>query len=187
MNETKMDKEERLIRAAMKLFVEYGFEKSSTAQISKEAKVATGTLYNYFESKEELISKTYLYVKQRMIKASLEQLDPKADIRDKFKQVWFSLIQWGFENRYESKFLERFYGSTYIDKEAVEEAKINNKEGMFLMARKEKLLKDISQKTMEKLTMSIFNCYLDEFLEIKRIDEKLLMISWETYWDAITK
>lgn len=48
------EKRERIIVAAATLFAERGFSATDVAQIAKQAGVAKGSLYNYFESKEDL-------------------------------------------------------------------------------------------------------------------------------------
>ena len=63
MKEQVKDKRTAIIEAALKLFTERGFHGTSTAEISKEAGVATGTLFNYFPTKEDLINSLYFEVK----------------------------------------------------------------------------------------------------------------------------
>src|SRR5438128_405477 len=46
---------ERIIRAAMELFYAQGYHATGLAQILKEARVNSGSLYHFFESKEELL------------------------------------------------------------------------------------------------------------------------------------
>ncbi|MFZ2497575.1 MAG: TetR/AcrR family transcriptional regulator [Methanosarcina sp.] len=46
MKKQLKDKRKAIIEAALKLFMERGFHGASTAHISKEAGVATGTLFN---------------------------------------------------------------------------------------------------------------------------------------------
>jgi TetR/AcrR family transcriptional regulator len=53
-----LDKKERILKAAAGIFAERGFAGTDVAQIAARAGVAKGSLYNYFESKEDL----YLYV-----------------------------------------------------------------------------------------------------------------------------
>lgn len=48
------EKRERITSAAATLFAERGFSATDVAQIAKQAGVAKGSLYNYFESKEDL-------------------------------------------------------------------------------------------------------------------------------------
>ena len=45
---------QRLIAAARVVFERDGFHDARLADVTKEANVSTGTLYNYFQSKEEL-------------------------------------------------------------------------------------------------------------------------------------
>jgi AcrR family transcriptional regulator len=53
--ETKKEQtKERILRAALELFREKGLERSTTKEISRKAGIAEGTLFNYFETKEDL-------------------------------------------------------------------------------------------------------------------------------------
>ena len=52
MKEQVIDKKTAIMESALKLFTEREFHGTSTAQISKEAGIATGTLFNYFPTKE---------------------------------------------------------------------------------------------------------------------------------------
>ncbi|PLX21155.1 MAG: hypothetical protein C0599_08290 [Salinivirgaceae bacterium] len=48
-------KKEKIVDAAITLFGENGFHNTSISQIAKNAGVSKGLMYNYFESKEELL------------------------------------------------------------------------------------------------------------------------------------
>ena len=52
--QTKLRTRERILGAARKLFDDKGFERATTRDITLEAGIATGTLFNYFPSKEGL-------------------------------------------------------------------------------------------------------------------------------------
>jgi len=52
-----LDKYDRILEAAYKLFNEKGYYNTTTADISKEANVATGSVYAYFEDKKEIYIK----------------------------------------------------------------------------------------------------------------------------------
>src|SRR6266700_1119573 len=43
-----------ILRAALELFAEKGFYHTTTKAISRQAGIAEGTLFNYFETKEDL-------------------------------------------------------------------------------------------------------------------------------------
>ncbi len=52
--ETKQETRRRILDAARKLFAENGLENTTTRAIALEAKIATGTLFNYFPNKEAI-------------------------------------------------------------------------------------------------------------------------------------
>lgn len=59
--DTLLDKRERILAAAARLIVRNGLQ-CSMAAIAQEANVATGSLYNYFASKEALVLGVYTRV-----------------------------------------------------------------------------------------------------------------------------
>ena len=48
-------KRERILRAAVDVFADYGYFNAKVAQIAKAAGVADGTIYLYFENKEDVL------------------------------------------------------------------------------------------------------------------------------------
>ncbi|MEW6584471.1 MAG: TetR/AcrR family transcriptional regulator [Nitrospirota bacterium] len=50
-----IDKRKLILDAALKTFVKRGYPETRVSEIAAEAKVAEGTLYNYFPSKEEIL------------------------------------------------------------------------------------------------------------------------------------
>ncbi len=53
-DEKKEKTKQAILAAALKLFAEKGFYNTSTRAISRKAGIAEGTLFNYFETKEDL-------------------------------------------------------------------------------------------------------------------------------------
>lgn len=92
------NKEKDIMEAAIKIFAKNGFHESKIAKIAEEAKVATGSIYMYYESKEDILHKIFnntwesLYnnllalVNRKEIKAP-EKIDAMVDIIiDEFTQ-----------------------------------------------------------------------------------------------------
>ncbi|MDD2604806.1 MAG: TetR/AcrR family transcriptional regulator [Desulfobacteraceae bacterium] len=69
------DKRERLLREAARLFAERGFNQTDMAQLASRAGVAKGSIYNYFENKEDL----YLYVCRDGMRRSREAIYGRMD------------------------------------------------------------------------------------------------------------
>ncbi|WP_061810278.1 TetR/AcrR family transcriptional regulator [Rossellomorea vietnamensis] len=69
------EKEDRIIRAATRVFAESGYEKASTNAIVKEAKISKGILFHYFNSKKELYVSLYEYLSDLFTEKIYEKLD----------------------------------------------------------------------------------------------------------------
>src|SRR5437870_12978141 len=54
--ETKGKTHERILAAAQKLLSEHGFEAMTTRDIARAAGIAVGTLFNYFATKEAVVT-----------------------------------------------------------------------------------------------------------------------------------
>ncbi|MGE5457477.1 MAG: TetR/AcrR family transcriptional regulator [Methanococcaceae archaeon] len=121
MKEQVKDKRTAIIEAALKLFTERGFQGTSTAQISKEAGVATGTLFNYFPTKEYLINSLYFEVKGDLSHAMGKDIEAESTFQDKLRKIWVNLIRWGVDNQEEFLFVGQFCSSPYITKFTREE------------------------------------------------------------------
>ncbi|HWJ03661.1 MAG TPA: helix-turn-helix domain-containing protein, partial [Verrucomicrobiae bacterium] len=44
-----------IIDAAVKVFAQYGYHNCQVSKVAKEAKVADGTIYLYFENKDDIL------------------------------------------------------------------------------------------------------------------------------------
>lgn len=55
MKNKNQDKRRRIIDAATKIFAEKGFFKAKVSDIAREAQVADGTIYLYFENKDDIL------------------------------------------------------------------------------------------------------------------------------------
>ncbi len=54
-------KKKNILQAALSLFLKYGVQKVSVAEIAKEAAVSQVTIYNYFESKDNLVHEVIIF------------------------------------------------------------------------------------------------------------------------------
>ena len=115
------DKQEAILKTALRLFVERGFFGTPTSLISKEAGVATGTLFFYFKTKEELIDTLYLRVKAEAAAAMCRGLDKEPDAKTKLYRLGRNAVAWGIEYPEKMKFMEQFAHSPFVSTTAQEE------------------------------------------------------------------
>lgn len=91
------EKRERILRVITEEFANNGFQNTSISQIAKKSDISVGSLYKYFESKEEMFS---LVVKEGLdeLKSVLEALsESNADIAFKAEKIIRTLIAFSRE------------------------------------------------------------------------------------------
>ena len=96
------DKATQLIEASIDLFAKEGFWNTPTSRIAKHAGVGTGTLFNYFESKDGLIDAVYKQLKQEWMAHLLADYPQAGPLKERVEHIWFRHIDWGlrFSVRY---------------------------------------------------------------------------------------
>lgn len=100
------EKRERIIRTALKEFAAYGYAGSSTNRIVKESGISKGSLFRYFESKEDmyfyLIDTVALQMANDMAK-DLSRLPE--DIRERIIAYSVAEISWYMSNPIKGHFM----------------------------------------------------------------------------------
>ena len=115
------DKQEAILSTSLRLFTERGFFGTPTSLISKEAGVATGTLFFYFKTKEELIDTLYLRVKAEAAEAMCRGLVNEPDAKAKLYRLGRNAVAWATEHPEKMKFMEQFAHSQFVSTSAQEE------------------------------------------------------------------
>ena len=88
--ENKENTKRAILRAALELFAEKGFYHTTTKAISRKAGIAEGTLFNYFQTKEDLA----LYFLERELDAVMEWYKHDARIQQAaLPEKLFAIIQ----------------------------------------------------------------------------------------------
>lgn len=86
----KVEKQERIINAAIKEFVQSGFDKASTNEIVKEAGISKGSLFNYFNNKKDL----YFYLIEHSVQV-IERIYDLIDLNE--PDIFIRLEKLGFK------------------------------------------------------------------------------------------
>ena len=112
------DKKAVLLEAAIDLFSREGFWNTSTSRISKHANVATGTLFNYFASKEALIDEVYVTLKQELLDAIESGGADSQDLQSFLRQFFHQIVDWGTRNPVRFLLLKQLSLSNLVSQEA---------------------------------------------------------------------
>ncbi len=118
-----MDKEYEILKAALQLFVKEGFHGTPTSRIAREAGVATGTLFHYYKTKDDLVIALYADIKEKMARVLETAVVWKKDFFDTFRSVHLNMLNWAMDHPTEFRFLEQFQTSPFLAFISAEEIK----------------------------------------------------------------
>ncbi|CAM2065540.1 TetR/AcrR family transcriptional regulator [Sulfidibacter corallicola] len=83
----KLEKKQRIHEAAIRVMARNGYHGTTVSQIAKAARVADGTLYLYFENKDDLLVGIFDEIMDRFISEGLSVIDEMADPIEKLKRI----------------------------------------------------------------------------------------------------
>lgn len=107
------DKKKAIFESTLELIKENGFHGTPMSMVAKNAKVAAGTIYHYFESKDELILALYDYNRGRVTAIIEQALAEDMPFKEKFFKVWRYLYSFYIDNPNVLIFFEQFMNSPY--------------------------------------------------------------------------
>jgi len=96
------EKRRKICEAAVKLFTEKKYDKTTVAEIAKEAKVGKGTFYLYFNSKVDLLNFLLRHGIEKLIAYVKNEIESELDPINKLKKAMSA--QLCFFNRYRDYF-----------------------------------------------------------------------------------
>jgi TetR/AcrR family transcriptional regulator, repressor of fatR-cypB operon len=112
-----MSKRHDIMNATLDLIDEEGLQSVTFAKILKRAKVGSGTIFNYFSSKEELINEVYKEARIHMGQSLLTDYDPESSIYERFKRLQHNRLKFGVAFPKEFLFIDSYSYSPYISAE----------------------------------------------------------------------
>jgi AcrR family transcriptional regulator len=100
MNKTKAEETRgRILSAALDLFREKGFEQTTMREVAREAGVALGSAYYYFESKEAIVMAFYHQSQEAMIGTIEEALPKQKSLKSRLRTILDVKFQYFEPNR----------------------------------------------------------------------------------------
>lgn len=117
------DKAKQLIEASIDLFAKEGFWNTPTSRIAKHAGVATGTLFNYFESKDVLIDAVYKQLWKEWMDYMLVGYSEDGTFKERSEHIWFRFIDWGIRFPVRYRLMMQLKMSDFVSKDAQQSQK----------------------------------------------------------------
>ncbi len=97
--EKKRKTKRAIVKAAVKLFGEKGFHKTSIKELAKEAGIGKGTIYTYFQTKTEIFHAFCEEELEYIHDEITEKTDSEAPFLDQLMTIYFSEFRYVTENK----------------------------------------------------------------------------------------
>ncbi|MEL0643829.1 TetR/AcrR family transcriptional regulator [Olleya sp. Ti.3.14] len=182
-----MDKKQRIIITMLELVVKQGVHATPMSQVAKEANVAVGTIYHYFENKNEVIQELYMMIVQDYGVVLMANL-PEGDFKAQFESMWSNLYNYFVGNPLAFQFIEYVAAPPIISKEIVNQSVpyIANIRDFFLKGIEEKHVRNVPIRLILQMAfgtvISAVRLKSNEELEMTKAEIDLAI---EMSWDAI--
>ena len=93
MKNRNKDKHTRIIEAATKIFAKKGFFQAKVSDIAKEAQVADGTIYLYFENKDDILISLFEEQMNKVLEDMKSQLSKENDAIKKIEKFAYNHLK----------------------------------------------------------------------------------------------
>jgi AcrR family transcriptional regulator len=184
------NKKQSILDVSLKLFVECGFHGTSTAEIAKTAGVATGTLFHYFKTKEELINTLYLNIKACLLNDVKGNYNDKETFKENIRKLWLKFNYFGINNPYKFQFILIFNSSPYITSLTKEQAETRFAEVLEIYKKgveKNEIKIVYNEMVMDYFWGNIFATVSHFTKYPENLNEKNINLAFELFWDGISK
>lgn len=194
MERIRKDKREAILQAALALIAENGFHHTPTAMIAEHASVAVGTIYRYFESKDELINALYKEIEGKYIKSIIQGYDRERPLRERFFHIGTNTLKYLIKNPMELRFIEHFHNSPYGIAVCREKIFSKTPSGDNSDILKELFEQGRAQQVIKELPLVVFFALFfpplvalakDHTLGFFDLDQDLMELAVASCWDAV--
>lgn len=191
----KIDKRIAILEATLELIAEQGFHNTPISQIAEKAEIGIGTIYRYFQDKDELIHKLFEYVIEKEHDVVIKEYNAKAPLRERYIYICTTIIRFAVQHPKESNFLEQYFHSPYglsRRRDDVFRREHRNKKPplavLFESAVSQQIIKDLPPFILGALTFGpLFELIRDINAGIAPYDAEQINRAVEACWDAIKR
>ena len=182
------EKLQAIARATYRLVEQTGLSGLTMAAIAREAGLATGTLYVYFKSKDELLTALYEQAKTETTASLMQGDDPAAPMRSRFRRMWLNWLEHRLSHYAQMVFVEQYYNSPWFSDSSRELSARLIKDWLALIetAKAQQILKDVPTPML----VNSFGGSVRETANMLRAgtlqrDETTMAMAFGLCWDGI--
>jgi AcrR family transcriptional regulator len=181
------DRRAALLDAATKVFAESGLA-APTSLISRTAKVAEGSLFTYFKTKEALVNELYRDLRLQLADAVMRGFPRRGSIRERLEHVWSGYVKWGIENPAARRALRLVSMSHVITPEVRAETSVvfAEVERLHADALEQKKTQHIPPRIVDLAIKALAEMTMDLIEREPKRAEELRQVGFRMLWGALT-
>lgn len=181
------DKRQTILRAATQLFAKEGLN-APTARIAKLAGVAEGTIFTYFDNKDELLNQLYLELKCEL-RATLVPPPESSELRAKVLHAWQSYVTWGVAHPDEHQVLAKLGLSARISDATRAEGNraFCDVSGLLEQAKASGVLREQSTDFVGALMGAMGDVTMNFIRQAPASADATCLAGFAAFWNAIAK
>ncbi|MCU1310950.1 MAG: TetR family transcriptional regulator [Candidatus Angelobacter sp.] len=184
------DKRNAILDAATRVFAERGLTAAPTSEISKQARVADGTLFTYFKTKDDLINALYREIKLELADAMMSGFPRKKSVRTRLRHVWDAYVNWGVTHPKQRNVLAQLQVSGMLSKESIEagSAPFVEMQNTIRDAIEQHILRvDLPIEMISKMLGALAEASMDLIVLKPAMAKKYRDGGFEIYWAGIAR
>jgi AcrR family transcriptional regulator len=185
-----MGKREDILRSTLGIVTTEGIQSLTLAKIRKAAGAGSGTLYNYFSSKEELLAVLYTDTMERINHYVLDGLDTNGEVRVVFDAFVSRLLDYSIQYYDEFNFTEQYSFFMRDEQHTDETLRIgpffDTAVEIYHRGQAQRIIKNLSAALLSRMVSGIIiavakSCYLKD-IHLDAAGKRSVV---DTCWDAI--
>jgi AcrR family transcriptional regulator len=184
------DKKAAALQATLELLSERGLEATPMSQIAQRANIGVGTIYRYFDDKEDLINALYVQVKNRVNHYVLQDYSDVQAVKDGFLRCLKNYFDYYLANPAELLFLGQYENSPLLTAATREENSRLSEPAYRIIrrAREEGLIKDLPDEIIGALFSGALSAMAKMCLSSGReCSDTELNAALEAIWDMLKR
>lgn len=182
------DKHAAILRGAAQTIAAEGIS-ASTATIAKASGVAEGSLFRYFQDKDDLLNQLYRELKNEMRAAMMSDFPTKAALKTRAHHLWSAYIAWGVQHPDKRKAMAQLSVSERITKESREQGQIGFAEASATIQQmvKQGRLAELSPRFASDLLLAMAETTMTAMAANPKHAERYGLGGFEAFWAAVAK
>ena len=185
------DKKKRILQATEKLLAEHGFHGISMHMVAKEAGVAAGTIYRYFEDKDDLLHQLHDHILAYVANKISQNVSDDMPLQQRFRTMWLNI--WNMATLEDAPLINRGQFENLPRRESHEQRLLEKKmfakvDRLFEEGKASGLFKNLDNEILSALSLEPSASLARKHINgVYKISEAALDAAIDASWDAIIK